>query len=90
MPEKIGGVALAHLLNENGFIESEITVTRLAEDHFYVLSAAVAQQHDFDQLSWRRLADENVSIKDVTDDFGTLVLAGPLARAVLESSLQLT
>jgi dimethylglycine dehydrogenase len=84
MPEKIGGVTLAHLLNDNGFIESEITVTRLAGDHFYVLSAAVAQQHDFDQLSWRKLAGENVAIKDVTDDFGTLVLAGPQARAVLE------
>ena len=92
MPEKIGGVVLAHLLNENGFIESEITVTRLAGDHFYVLSAAVAQQHDFDQLSWRKLAGENVTIKDVTDDFGTLVLAGPMARAVLEqlTSIDLT
>jgi dimethylglycine dehydrogenase len=77
VPEKIGGVGLTHLLTEDGFIESEITVTRLGEDHFYVLSAAVAQQHDFDQLGWRK-------IKDVTDDFGTLVLAGPQARAVLE------
>jgi dimethylglycine dehydrogenase len=84
IPDKIGGVSLAHLLNDNGFIESEITVTRLAENHFYVLSAAVAQQHDFDQLSWRKLASENVAIKDVTDEFGTLVLAGPKARAVLE------
>ena len=92
MPEKIGGVVLAHLLNDNGFIESEITVTRLAEDHFYVLSAAVAQQHDFDQLSWRRLASEKAEIKDVTGDFGTLVLAGPQARAVLEqlTSIDLT
>ncbi len=42
-PRKDGGIILGHLLNENGFIESEITITRLAADHFYVLSAAAAQ-----------------------------------------------
>jgi dimethylglycine dehydrogenase len=80
---KDGGIVLTHLLNENGFIESEITVTRLAENHFYVLSAAVAQHHDFDQLTWRKRGDERIEITDITDDFGTLVLAGPHARDVL-------
>jgi dimethylglycine dehydrogenase len=83
IPAKIGGVMLGHLLNANGFIESEITVTRLAEDHFYVLSAAVAQLHDFDQLNWRVEKGERVNIKDVTDDYGVLVLAGPHARDTL-------
>ena len=83
IPAKDGGIILGHLLNENGFIESEITVTRLGPEHFYVLSAAVAQLHDKDQLEWRRLATEIVTITDVTDDFGVLVLAGPLAREVL-------
>ena len=83
IPAKDGGIILGHLLNENGFIESEITVTRLGPEHFYVLSAAVAQLHDKDQLEWRRLATEKVTITDVTDDFGVLVLAGPLAREVL-------
>jgi dimethylglycine dehydrogenase len=83
IPIKDGGIILGHLLNENGFIESEITVTRLAEDHFYVLSAAVAQLHDKDQLEWRKLASEHVTITDRTDDYGVLVLAGPRARDVL-------
>lgn len=83
IPTKDGGIILGHLLNENGFIESEITVTRLGPEHFYVLSAAVAQLHDKDQLEWRKLATEKVEITDITDDFGVLVLAGPLAREVL-------
>ncbi len=83
IPTKDGGIILGHLLNDNGFIESEITVTRLGADHFYVLSAAVAQLHDFDQLTWRKRDDENVSIIDVTDDYGVLVLAGPKSREVL-------
>jgi dimethylglycine dehydrogenase len=83
IPTKDGGIILGHLLNPNGFIESEITVTRLGPEHFYVLSAAAAQLHDKDQLEWRKLPAEKVTISDVTDDFGVLVLAGPLAREVL-------
>ncbi|MDE2446131.1 MAG: GcvT family protein [Alphaproteobacteria bacterium] len=85
IPAKDGGIMLGHLLNGNGFIESEITVTRLAADHFYVLSAAVAELHDLDQLNWRKADDERVTIKDITDDYGVLVLAGPSARDVLSA-----
>jgi len=80
---RTGGIILGHLLNDNGFIESEITVTRLADDRFYVLSAAAAQLYDLDQLRWRIKPGERVEIEDVTDDYGVLVLAGPRARDVL-------
>src|SRR5262249_17621398 len=80
---KTGGIILGHLLNDNGFIESEITVTRLADDKFYVLSAATAQLYDLDQLRWRIKPNERVIARDITDDYGVLVLAGPKARDVL-------
>ena len=83
VPAKDGGIVLAHLLNDNGFIESEITVTRLSADHYYLLSAAAAQEHDFDQLSWRVKQTEILEIKDVTDQYAVLVLAGPRSRDVL-------
>jgi dimethylglycine dehydrogenase len=83
LPEKDGGIILTHLLNENGFIESELTITRFAKDHYYVLSAAAAQLYDMDQLSWRLSKGEDVSITDITDDYGVLVLAGPRSRDVL-------
>jgi dimethylglycine dehydrogenase len=81
--QRDGGIILGHLLTPAGHIESEITVTRLAADRFYVLSAAVAQQHDLDQLEWRRRPGERFTVTDVTDDYGTLVLAGPRSREVL-------
>jgi dimethylglycine dehydrogenase len=83
VPTKTGGIILGHLLNDNGFIESEITVTRLGDEKFYVLSAAAAQIYDLDQLRWRIKPGERVEVKDVTDEFGVLVLAGPKARDVL-------
>ena len=83
IPARDGGVILGHLLTPAGFIESEITVTRLAADHYYVLSAAVAQLHDLDQFEWRRQPGEKFAVVDVTDEYGTLVLAGPRSREVL-------
>jgi dimethylglycine dehydrogenase len=85
LPDKEGGIILTHLLNDNGFIESELTITRLTANHFYVLSAAAAQLYDMDQLSWRKKENEHVSITDITDDYGVLVLAGPNSRDVLSA-----
>jgi len=85
MPGKNGGVVLAHLLSENGRIDGEVTITRLADDHYYVLSGAGAQVHDFDTLQHALQANEDVTLSDITDDFGTLVLAGPHSRDVLTS-----
>jgi dimethylglycine dehydrogenase len=83
MPARDGRVILGHLLNENGFIDSEMTITRFAPDRFYLLSAATAQLYDMDQLRWRLAPGEQVGIADVTDEYGVLVLAGPRARDVL-------
>jgi len=83
MPRRVGGIALAHMLTEDAMIESECTVTRLADDRYYLLSAAAAELHDLDLLEQGRLDGERVEIANVTDDFGVLVLTGPRARDVL-------
>ena len=83
IPKRDGGLALVHMLTELGGIESEATVTRLTENHFYVLSAAVAEIHDLDWFIQHILPEENVSISNVTDDYGVLVLSGPRSRDVL-------
>jgi dimethylglycine dehydrogenase len=48
-----------------------------------VVSSAAAQLHDFDQLRSRVAPSEQVTVTDVTDGYGVLVLAGPRARDVL-------
>lgn len=85
MPRKDASIALAHLLSENGRIDGEVTVTRFASDHYYVLSGAGAQVHDHDTMMQAVAPDEDVTITDITNDYGTLVLAGPLSRKVLET-----
>ncbi|MEN9289066.1 MAG: Aminomethyltransferase, partial [Pseudomonadota bacterium] len=60
MPTKQGGVALVHPLSARGRIQGEMTVTRMADDHFYCLSAAAAEQRDWDWMVQSQRPDENV------------------------------
>ncbi len=83
MPTKPGGIALAHLLSAGGRIQGEMTVTRLADDHFYCLSASAAELRDWDWLTQSLQRDEAVRLANVTEARGVLVLNGPSARELL-------
>ena len=83
MPQKAGGIALAHLLSDAGRIQGEMTVTRLADDHFYCLSAAAAEQRDWDWLVQHVRPGEQVTLDNVTMARGVLVMNGPRSRDLL-------
>jgi len=80
---KTGGIVLAHLLSPGGRIAAEMTITRLADDRFYALSAAAAELRDMDLLTQSLRPGEAVRIANVTMDWGVLVLSGPRARELL-------
>ncbi|GAB4384529.1 FAD-dependent oxidoreductase [Albidovulum sp.] len=81
LPRRPGGICLAHVLSEGGRIEGEWTITRLGPDRFYVLTGAGAERQALDHLA--AAAARDVSIANVSDAFGMLVVAGPRARDVL-------
>jgi dimethylglycine dehydrogenase len=83
MSPRKGGIVLAHGLTSKGRIESEYTITHIGKDHYYLLSAAAAELRNTDQLIQRKLDSEQVSITDITEEWGTLVLAGPETRSLL-------
>ncbi len=79
----VGKVVYTQLLNTRGGIEADLTVTRLAEDRFMVITAAASQARD---LSWiRRHLDDSafVTLEDVTSAYGVLSIMGPNARTLL-------
>jgi dimethylglycine dehydrogenase len=78
-----GGIVLAHGLTEMGRIDSEYTVTRLNDEHFYLLSAAAAYLRNTDQLNHSKQDGDRVTIVNSTHDWGVLVLAGPRSRDLL-------
>jgi len=80
---RLGRVALSYMLNERGGIVCEFTITRLAEDRFYLISAAAAEWHDLDWLEKHLPADGSLRLANLSARLGSLVLAGPRARDVL-------
>jgi len=75
----VGSVAYTQLLDERGRIVGDVTVTRLAEDHFRVVTGAgaVDSDHGFLELHGAR-------VTDVSDDYAVIGLWGPAVRGVLE------
>ena len=82
-PARVGRVKLAHLLTPAGHFETELTVARLAEDRFYLGSAIAGERKDLDWLRAHVEPGEDVSVTNLTHDWGLLALSGPDSRAIL-------
>jgi sarcosine dehydrogenase len=78
----VGRLTYTQLLNSRGGIEADLTVARLAEDQFYIVTGTGFRTHDFGWIA-DHLPDQGVSLRDVTEDWGTLSLMGPRARDIL-------
>ena len=83
----VGGVVYTQLLDRRGGIVADVTVTRLAEEHFRVVTGAGVVDSD---LGWlRRVADDaglaRVALADDSDELAVIGMWGPHARDVLEA-----
>ena len=89
MPARDGGITLTHYLSDQGRIIGESTVTRLPGGRYYILSGAGAEDRDFDILTQGVRngdgdgAGEDVTVTNITDHLGVLVVAGPKSRDAL-------
>jgi dimethylglycine dehydrogenase len=82
VPTKIGRMALSHALTRRGGIRSEFTITKIADEHFYVVSAGAAERYDSDYLL-EMLPKSGVALRNVTSARGCFVVAGPRSRDLL-------
>ena len=83
VPRKLGKVGLAYFLNRHGNVKGEATLANLADDKVWYGSAAAAEYHDMDWLCDYLPEDGSIRIESLTNDYTTLVVAGPKARQVL-------
>jgi dimethylglycine dehydrogenase len=83
VPTKFGRIALCHALTRRGGIRSEFTITKIADDHYYAVSAGAAERYDADYLQ-QMLPAEGVTLRNITNSRGVFVVAGPRARDVLK------
>jgi dimethylglycine dehydrogenase len=84
LPASPGRIALTQMCTPRGGVECDVTVTRLGEDRFYVVSAAATERHDHAWIARHLPDDDNVRLENVTGRYGVLTLAGPRSRDVLQ------
>ena len=78
-----GRLIYTQMLNSRGGIECDLTVARLAEDRYYVVTGTGFATHDLDWIR-RNVPDGlNVQVVDVTSAYGVLAVMGPNSRELL-------
>ncbi|MEM9395334.1 MAG: FAD-dependent oxidoreductase [Pseudomonadota bacterium] len=78
---KEGRVGLAYFADNRGRIVTEMTVVVHTDDHVDLITAALAQWHDFEVLAGN--VPEGITISDQTDQKECLLVTGPRAREIL-------
>ncbi|MEW9837012.1 GcvT family protein [Mesorhizobium marinum] len=81
-----GRLTYTQLLNTRGGIEADLTVARLADDRFYIVTGTGFRTHDFGWIEDHLPDGLDAKLVDVTEQFGTLSLMGPRARDVLSAA----
>ncbi len=79
-----GKMVYTQWLNERGGIEADLTVTRLAETAYLIVSGAETESKDFNWLK-RHIGQAHCVLTNVTSGMGVLSLMGPRARELLQS-----
>ena len=80
----VGKIVYTQFLNRAGGIEADVTVTRLSETAYLVVTPAITRLADETWLR-RHLADEFVVITDVTAAEAVIAVMGPKARQVMQA-----
>jgi 4-methylaminobutanoate oxidase (formaldehyde-forming) len=79
----LGMITYTQWLNEGGTLEADLTVTKLADDDFWVVASDTAHRH---VLTWMRrhtAADAHAWVTDVTGGYAQINVQGPRSRELL-------
>jgi glycine cleavage system aminomethyltransferase T/glycine/D-amino acid oxidase-like deaminating enzyme len=82
----VGAITYTQMLNEDGGIECDFTVTRLGQNRFRIVTGTAFGRHD---LAWLRdhlpSGGGGVEVEDVTSAYACVGLWGPRARRLLQA-----
>lgn len=77
-----GKIVYTQFLNSRGGIEADVTITRLSETAYLVVTPAATVQADMAHMR-RHLGDRRVTLTDVTAGEAVIAVMGPKARDLL-------
>jgi sarcosine dehydrogenase len=79
----VGSLVYTQMLNKRGGIECDLTVSRLAEDTYYIVTGTGFATHDFAWIKANIRDGLDARPIDVTSAYAVLSLMGPRARELL-------
>ena len=84
MSVAVGKIVYTQFLNSHGGIEADVTVTRLSDTAYLVVTPAATRLADETWMR-RHVGDFNVVITDITAAEGVLAIMGPKARDIMQA-----
>lgn len=82
---KVGRIRYGVICGDDGIILDDGTVSRLAEDHYYITTTSANIEFVESWIEWwANINDLCAHVTNVTGDFAAVNLAGPKARQILQ------
>jgi 4-methylaminobutanoate oxidase (formaldehyde-forming) len=81
----IGRMVYTAMLNRRGGFESDLTITRLARDTFFILTGSGQATRDAAWIERHVAAHEFAALVDVTSAYSVISLMGPKSEALLRT-----
>lgn len=82
-----GRLVYTHWLNDRGGIEADLTVSRVGENQYWVISAAITTHKDLNWLRRNIPEDAHCMVTDITNSWAVMGIMGPNSRELLQGIL---
>ena len=79
----VGSLTYTQMLDDSGGIQCDLTVCRVANDEFYIVTGTGFATHDFDWIQRSIPRGANAQLFDITSANTVLSLMGPRSRDIL-------
>ncbi|UCD31979.1 MAG: FAD-dependent oxidoreductase [Desulfobacterales bacterium] len=84
----VGSVTYSQLCNARGTVEADVTITRLKDDTFFIVTGTAFGLRDAEWIKRHMPKDGSVMFRDVTSAFAVINVIGPNSRRLLEKVAQ--
>ncbi len=79
-----GSIVYTQLCNPRGGIECDLTILRMDQESFYIVTGSGFGVHDFQWIRSQLPDSGSIRVREITSERAVINLCGPLARRVLE------
>ncbi|MCH2365857.1 MAG: FAD-dependent oxidoreductase [Planctomycetes bacterium] len=80
-----GGLTYTQLCNERGGIECDLTIARVEDERFYIVTGTAFGGHDMSWIREHLDSSGSIELTDITDTRAVINVCGPRSRELLES-----